>query len=454
MVKLRIGTRIIISYFLLLVIVFIGMTVSFRFLSRAYLVREARDGMKEEGKVIADILKNAPLEETGIKENLLNRRELRIAGRIMESKIVILNKDKRLVYTNIDQLERQQLAKLIQGNESTLAGYVMAREAIVNNQGGIKGYILLLTKIQDLERLNNLMKLTQRISFFISAVLALIIGAYFQRRLTRPLNQLMDRMGAVAFNNKRSKGVNIKTGDEFEDLSDSFNTMLKRLHSYEETQKRFLQNCSHELKTPLMSIQGYAEAIKDGVVEGRDIEDSLNIIISESQRLKTTVDEIIYLTKIEDGKDSYNFTEVNLASIINEVIRTVKPLADERCVELKNEAGINLLGKFDFEKLKRALINVVGNALRYADKKVRIYGEMRPKEIYLEIIDDGPGFKPGEEKRIFERFYKGDKGGTGLGLAITKAIIEEHQGLIQASNGKDKGAIIKITLPVIPGRFS
>lgn len=447
--KMKIGTRIIVSYLLILIIVFLGMTLSFRVFSRVYLVREAREQLGTEGRLIADMLKGMSLEETGLVELLAKRRELRIAGRFLDSKLIVLNKDRKPVYTNLNDQDHIQIAKLIRREDVALrdlAGFVVERTAIYNNQGSIKGYVVLLTELKDIESLNTVLKNAQLLSFFIAAIFAFLIGIYFQSRLTKPLRLLMDNISRVSFNEEK-KMIRIKTGDEFEELADSFNMMLERLNKYEYNHKRFLQNSSHELKTPLMSIQGYAEAIKDGVVKGQEVDESLAVIIAESQRLKKVVDEIIYLTKIEEGKETYCFVHCDIQSIIKDAIRAVKPLADERGVELLMTDEQSCMGTFDEGKLKRAFINVIGNALRYAHKSVKINEQIQGGQFRIEIIDDGAGFKAGEEKIVFERFYKGEKGSTGLGLSITKAIIEAHGGRISAENSSDGGAAVTMVLP-------
>lgn len=446
--KVKIGTRIVISYLLILIIVFVAMNVSFRFFSRVYLVREAREQLRTEGRLIADMLKNSSLEEKGLEDLLAKRRQLGIAGRFLDSKVIVFNKDRTPVYTNLKNQDRIQISKLIKREDAILRdleGFVVQRTAIYNNQGVIKGYVVLLTELKDIESLNTLLKRAQLVSFLIAAVFALFIGIYFQSRLTKPLRLLMDNISRISFNNEK-KMIRLKTGDEFEELADSFNGMLDRLNKYEANHKRFLQNSSHELKTPLMSIQGYAEAIKDGIVKGKEVDESLEVIIAESQRLKKVVDEIIYLTKIAEGKENYCFTHCDIQSIIKEAIRAVKPLADERGVIISTANEINSMGSFDEEKLKRAFINVLGNAIRYANKSVKINGKKHDGQFIIEIMDDGPGFKAGEEKIVFERFYKGEKGSTGLGLSITKSVVEGHGGRVFAESNADGGARVTMVL--------
>jgi len=236
--------------------------------------------------------------------------------------------------------------------------------------------------------------------------------------------------------------------DEISELGQSFNQMIKKIHALDEEQKRFLQNTSHELKTPLMSIQGYAEAIKDGIVTGDKVDSSLNIIIEESQRLKKTVYEIIYLTKLENANEKFSFENKDLASSIEKSIISVQSLASDKNIYIKNEVEKDTIVSIDEDKLIRVLINILGNAIRYTNKLIIINSICTSKHIELFIIDDGNGFEAGVENKIFERFYKGKDGSTGLGLTICKTIVGKHGGSISAYNKSPHGAVFKIILPL------
>ena len=285
------------------------------------------------------------------------------------------------------------------------------------------------------------------LSIFIAGLIALIIGSILGRSLTKPLENLMKYMIEFSLN-KPQKQLLIKTGDEIEKLAQCFHKLAEKLRNYDEYQKKFLQNTSHELKTPLMSIQGYAEAIKDGVVEGKEAEESLDIIIEESQRLKKVVEEIIYLTKLENADDTFELTYFKIGLLAEGVVKSLKALAAEKQIDVEIKGDLETGGYFDEGKLRRALINIIANCLRYAKRKVIIDLLNNGSYLKIKIFDDGPGLKDGEEEKIFHRFYKGEQGGSGLGLAITRAIIEGHGGSIEAFKREPTGAVFVITLPL------
>jgi signal transduction histidine kinase len=241
----------------------------------------------------------------------------------------------------------------------------------------------------------------------------------------------------------------VKARDEVGELADSFIGMAEKLRAGDRKQADFLQNVSHELKTPLMAIQGNAEAIRDGIVREREAEESLDIIVAECQRLKSVVDELIFLSRLDHDQaaDVFRCEPACIGDIIGEALSGLRGLAEQRGVAIALTGDMDTEGSFDREKLKRALINIVGNGLRYARSEIEVRAVRSGDEVEILCVDDGKGFAQGEEKRIFDRFYKGEQGGTGIGLAITKAIVEGHGGSIDAFQ-KRGGAAIRMRLPL------
>lgn len=443
----KIGKKILTTYFVLLLCVFLITDVTFIFLSRRYLINETSTQLQGEGQRVAAILGTLPLRDAELKDKISNvRRTIKIAGRFVDAEIVIFNKDGKVLFKDVEDVDKRLIELIYNSPSDRVKGYVSKIVPIVGKNSELKGKILLFTRVKNIYALNALLRRTQFISFGIASIIALIIGLLFAEKLVKPLKQLTLKL--EKFSEKRLLDSNIiRTGDEIEELDRCFVEMAGRIKQYDEKQIRFLQNTSHELKTPLMSIQGYAEAIKDGIVEGKEAEESLDIIIEQSQRLKKTVEDIIYLTKLESADERFSFEECCIWDIFDSAIRSVKPLAEEKGIQLVFDSQVEYSGYLDGEKLTRALINILGNNIRYAKSTIEIKAADSGDHIRLLISDDGAGFKKDEEGKLFDRFYKGEKGNIGLGLSITKAIIEGHGGSIKAYNGSAGGAVFEIILP-------
>lgn len=449
MVKVKISTKLFFTYCIILIISFSITSIFFNLLAENYLVRAAKKQLTVEGEKISELVKNATLSDDSIREKLAKRRELKIVGSIIDAQIIIFNNNNDIIFTNIANGERPEIIKLLETRGFKRENYVNNSIPIVSDSGEVKGKIILFTRLKDLNGVRRLLSSTQFVGFIFAGLMALLFGWLFGRSLNKPLKQLMTNMDKFSLKGGQFQELQIKTGDELEELANCFNQMAVKLKKADEQQIKFMQNISHELKTPLMSIQGYAEAIKDGVIEGQEVEESLDIIVEESKRLKRIVEELIYLSKLENGpEESFELSSANLNNIIDKAIKSVKALAQEKAISFHYQPILNHIGKYDEEKLKRAFINILGNAVRYANEKISITEKLEGNNMVIEISDDGPGFKEGEEKKVFDRFYKGIKGGTGIGLAITKTIIEGHQGTIEAYNNKPQGALFKIVLPL------
>ncbi|CAM4037593.1 HAMP domain-containing histidine kinase [Paenibacillus alkaliterrae] len=443
--NLKIGTKLQLSNFALIITVLVVTALSFQFLSSRYLVNEARRQMKDDAESIIQTLNKVQrLSDQSVAERMAGRKELRLTGQVLYSKIVVFDSANRIVYTNVSTDDIKMLKQLDQQDNSD---YLAVRRPIVAVDGVKKGRILLAAKIKDVSSLNRLLQGAQFVSIVIGGAFALGMGFLLGRSISKPIRSLA--AGMRRFSPKKElPEIAVHSRDEIGELADSFIDMANKLCANDRMQTDFLQNASHELKTPLMAIQGNAEAIKDGIVQGREAEESLDVIIDECQRLKAVVDELIYLTKLDHVTETFRFDEIPIGQVIAEAVTAVQGLAEQKRIRVAVTGDVDAAGMFDREKLKRAFINIVGNGIRYAESNIVLNAVRSGNHMEISCTDDGKGFLPGEEARIFDRFYKGANGGTGIGLAITKAIVEAHGGSIEAFHGKKAGAVIRMTLPL------
>lgn len=441
----RIRNKLILTYFIVLLVTFFTTIITFNYLSKRYLIRNIKEQLRAEGQIIQNMIVTNTNKNMEVQNRIWVKSEIYIASISIESEFIVVSKTDKVVFKNLKALESGELIRLLKEKKYEVEGYITEVVPVLNDNNDVKGHIFLLAKAKAINELNGIMTKTQLVSFTIAAALALMVGIIYSESITKSLKRLMDKMENFSINNTYDYSQ-IQTGDEIQELDKSFGEMVMKIHNYDQQQKNFFQNTSHELKSPLMSIQGYAEAIKDGIVEGKELERSLDIIIDESQRLKKTVNDIIYLTKLENSSEKLNCTIINLCELIEKLIGIFKPLAINENIKIFFDNSSRTCINADSEKLYQALINIMSNCLRYADSFIELSIVEKAKVVELKIIDDGEGFKPGENKKIFDRFYKGKKGNTGIGLAITKVVVEAHGGEIIAYNNNPKGAVFKVTL--------
>lgn len=443
----KIGAKLLLSYLVVLIVAFSVSAITYNFLSERYVINETRKQLTGEGQAIARLLTNIPINGNSIRNKLAGKTVIKAAERFIEADLIILNKDREIIYKSLENLDNKTMLKLIRIGNSAPKGFIVERTVIKDNNGIVSGHIILFAKLNNIYELNRLMRGTELISMLVAGLVALLISIFFGKSIVGPITALTKKIDKYS-DTKQLDLRAIQTGDEIQQLDECFIAMTKSIRQYDDSQQRFLQNTSHELKTPLMSIQGYAEAIKDRVIEGLEMDEGLEIIIEQSQRLKGIVEELIYLTRMENAEEKLILNPTNLNELVYSVCQSIKLLAEEKHINIEIEINpqINIL--CDKEKLHRALLNLLSNAIRYADSNINICAIIENYKVKLLVHDDGNGFKMNEENKIFDRFYKGERGSTGLGLSIVKAIVEAHGGKIKAYNASVKGAIFELQLPI------
>ena len=212
-----------------------------------------------------------------------------------------------------------------------------------------------------------------------------------------------------------------------------------------ERQQTFFQNASHELKTPLMAIQGYAEGIQAGVM---DAGGAAEVILAESDRMTELVEELLDISKIDMGRQPLTLSEMDVRELLYDSIRAVEPTAAAGGITITPDfPETPIMVSCDDTRLRRAVTNILSNGVRYARSELRLTCRADKRHVTIRIQDDGDGIAEADLPHIFDRFYMGKSGKSGIGLALTREIIHLHKGTIRAYNG-DGGAVFEITIPV------
>ena len=212
-----------------------------------------------------------------------------------------------------------------------------------------------------------------------------------------------------------------------------------------ERQQTFFQNASHELKTPLMAIQGYAEGIQAGVM---DTGSAAEVILAESDRMTELVDELLDISKIDMGRQPLTLSEMDVRELLYDSMRAVEPIAAGGGITITPDfPETPVMVSCDDTRLRRAVTNILSNGLRYARSELRLTCRADKRHVTIRIQDDGDGIAEADLPHIFDRFYMGRSGKSGIGLALTREIIHLHRGTIHAYNG-ETGAVFEISIPV------
>lgn len=233
---------------------------------------------------------------------------------------------------------------------------------------------------------------------------------------------------------------------ELQSLKNSYNQMEERIQKNEEEKKCFFQNVSHDLKTPLASITGYAQGISCGVIE--DSQKAAEIILTESLRMTALVESILSLTKMDNLELQLQLIEIDLVEFTDECLEALGGIHTDASLSLNCDVS-DIYIKTDPDLLKRIMQNIISNSLRYARQEITVAVTQDELSVYILIEDDGPGFDEDDLPHIFERFYKGTGGKNGIGLSFVWSAVHYLGGTIKAENRKqpDSGASYILSFP-------
>lgn len=297
----------------------------------------------------------------------------------------------------------------------------------------------------------------------------IIIGPLFlitTKDIVIPLKQLENCAQQISIGNLNFQ-VQSKSNNEIGRVMHSYEKMRYELKKsinnqmeMDENRKQLLSNITHDLKTPITSIKGYVQGIRDGVANDPEkLSKYLDVIYSKSNDMDTMIDDLFLFSKLDLGKETFDMNYVDIEDFYTSFIEEVQLELDSKGVELVSEYLISkdLKVFMDSQKIKRVMLNVVSNSLKFMKsehKQLSIGFCEQNNYLSVKIRDNGIGIEQSDLKKIFERFYRTDPsrnsntGGTGLGLSIAKQIIEQHNGTIEAQSKIGEWTEISFNIPI------
>lgn len=409
----RIGKKILMSYFVLVSFTVILLGTMSIFIFKSYLKEETLSQLKYQGNYLEERLDlerdNLEFVVPEINREILAQKDL--GG----TKIIISDLKSNIMYKNF--IEEQ----IEENDKEYIKVEIIAHSK--DQSGREIGKINLFRKVKGLKVVEKFMLKSIFLGFLVSLFFSMAVAFIMGKNITKPIKELIRKIegyspGKFEWNNSNRK-------DEIGDIDRAFGMMNTRVKDYHNSQIEFFQNTSHEFKTPIMSIQGYSEAIRDKILDEEDIPNGIDIIINESQRLKELVDELLYLGRIETKMEELNMANIDMDKLGNIMRDRFLYELNERDLKfnMKIDNGVEIFG--DSKKMEKILSNLMSNSIRYAKKEIFLSViKSENKDWLIEFWDDSGLLKEIDKKRIFEKFYKGKKGLTGLGLPIVKALCE------------------------------
>ena len=290
-----------------------------------------------------------------------------------------------------------------------------------------------------------------RVSIISIILITIALVQNVSRKMLNPIKKINDATKDVAAGNFNIE-LETERDDEIGELTKNFNKMVKELNSIECLQKDFINNVSHEIKTPISSIQGFAKLLEADNLSKEERKEYAEIIKEESDRLLYLSTNILKLAKLENQERIMNKTKFNIAEQIRRTISVLEPKWKEKNIKfnvsLKEQ---EFLGEKDL--MYQVWMNIIENSIKFSKQDGQIDVKMKTNQdsIIVEIKDYGIGMEEEEAKKIFDRFYQVDKShtkpGAGLGMTIAKRIVELSDGKIEVKSKLNESTTFVVTLP-------
>ncbi|MBQ3031404.1 MAG: HAMP domain-containing protein [Anaerotignum sp.] len=396
--------------------------------------------------------------------------ELQILENYMEAGVVLMNQDGRVVLTSPgfddvligDEMAYDDMTTAVLNGE--IATHYIKPGEVFDTPMLVVGYpvsegqlagIFMCRPMPEIEA--SLMEMYQMsvISLFFVSLLGLIVSFLTAKHVAFPL-VVMNRAAKIIANGDFEQRVLINSNDEIGELAESFNHMAESLQTHEKVRKDFIANISHDLRSPLTSMNGFLTAMLDGTIPKEKQEKYLKIVLEETERLSRMTQGIVELSRAQSSAILLEETNFDINELIRSNIEVLEPQLKEKQVRIRgiyDEESTMVRG--DRDKISRVLQNLLSNAAKFSPEFGVIEVEttlLDKKKVLISVKDEGPGISQEDQKYVFDRFFKSDmtrnedKVGSGIGLAIAKEFMIAHGENITVKSEEGKGATFAFTL--------
>jgi len=343
-------------------------------------------------------------------------------------------------------------------SDLTPGGFVIAAKPLVGSDRGVYGVVVTASGVERPVAILESVRDRLWVTFWISLVVAGLLGFAFSELISRRIRAMSAAAAAIAAGDFEQRLPVSLVPDEISGLADSYNRMAATLGETFSSQRRFVADASHELRTPIAALKGMLELLEDGAKEIPEVRDDfIHTMQLEADRLARLVGDLLTLAKLDAGSLTLTMEPLYARDLVENVADVMQTLAEQAGVELRvSISDADLRISADRDRIVQVLLSFTDNALKHAPRgtAVSLTVQSRDGDVSFSVADEGPGIGPEELARVFERFYRSDTsraggGGTGLGLAIAKEIVEAHGSAIDVVSRPGLGTVFSFTLPAL-----
>ncbi len=439
-----------------------------------YGVNRIQDKLLQEKKT--DLYDEAASLSTKYMDSYYNQEttftemiyQLQLMDSILNARIWIVNAEGYIVSDTRAPLNRRQAINVLEAfpdflnytfSENTVMPGILSEASLsvvvpVVNNFKTRGYVVLHSPLSEVYKETIFFVDTINIALIIFALILALCLIYLYYVTVVPLRKIMRAATEYADANYDFKIV-LKRQDEFKDLANSLTYMAKEISNLDEYQKKFIANISHDFRSPLTSIKGYAKAMEDGTIPYELKDKYLNIILFESERLEKLTTSLLELNNLSNKQVILDISSFDINQIIKKTAESFEGICKEKKITLKLSLfSLESFVDADQSKVQQVLYNLIDNGIKFSpiNSDIHITTIERGDKVLISIKDSGTGIAKDDLKKVWDRFFKTDhsrgkdKTGTGLGLAIVKEIITAHDENINVISTAGVGSEFIFTL--------
>lgn len=457
--------RLVVLYLLVSLSLFILLnTVGVRAMQRSLMEGRKSELYEDANRILTDYLMEYYQSGSGLLE-FVDRLE--IAGAVTELRIwmvstagnVILDSERHAVGVRVAEdkdafLEQTFIENLTVPNATTEP--MLAVNVPIIYKYAVRGYLLVLTPMSGIEADSIYYVDFVNICYLLFLPVLFLAFARIYALTAYPVSKITEAVKQFSRDNFK-KPLKLDCPAEYQDLGSTIQYLGDRLKNADETQRKFVSNVSHDFRSPLTSIKGYVEAIKDGTIPPELQEKYLDVVLFETERLTKLTANLLELNGFDDAGISLHPSVFDINGMIKQIALTFEGTFKKKKLVLNLVfSQKEQLVEADVDKIQQVLYNLIDNAVKFSnqDSSIRITTEERGNKVVIAVKDFGIGIPKDSLNRIWERFYKTDlsrgkdKRGTGLGLSIVKEIITAHGENISVVSTEGVGTEFVFTLPL------
>ena len=323
---------------------------------------------------------------------------------------------------------------------------------------------VLIGHLQVTNRMAKLVELKKQLRFLffqlivMEGIVSIGLAYFISRLISKPIEEIHDIIASINEENIETKRLIVpKKNDEFAIVSQQFNELLDKISFYISQQKHFVEDVSHELRTPVVIVEGHLKLLNRwGKDDPEVLEESLTASLSEIQRMKTLVQEMLDLSRAPQVREQYKDATTEVVATLEQIVTNFKVLYPEFTFIADIDTKKEIISPIYRNHFEQVIIILLDNAVKYSTNRKEIIVSLSPttEAVEIGIQDFGMGLSEEDKKKVFSRFYRVDKarsrerGGNGLGLSIAKELIEGYNGKISVTSRLNQGSLFKVKLPI------